>query len=254
MVLALLAAPTAAHDFWIEPATFRPAAGETVPLRLFVGQDFKGDAVLYAAEQFERYVYVGPGGERRVPGALGDDPAGQVPVTEPGLYVVGYYSKKFDVKFDSAAEFEKYLATEGLERHGAVANKRASLRSGVLEIYQRCAKTLLRAGNPSYAPADRALGFPLELIAQSNPYNRVPQVELQLLYHGKPLADALVVAFNKQEPLAKIKAHTDKDGRVTLALARRGTWLVTSVHMIPTSLLSRADWESFWASLTFERP
>jgi len=24
--------------------------------------------------------------------------------------------------------------------------------------------------------------------------------------------------------------------------------------MIPTGILSKADWESYWASLTFERP
>jgi uncharacterized GH25 family protein len=63
-----------------------------------------------------------------------------------------------------------------------------------------------------------------------------------------------VVAFNKQAPLDKLKLHTDKDGRVVFRLNKPGIWLITSVHMMPRPLLSRGDWESFWASLTFELP
>jgi uncharacterized GH25 family protein len=77
---------------------------------------------------------------------------------------------------------------------------------------------------------------------------------LQLLYQGKPLAGALIIAFNRDRPMEKLKLRTDADGRVRMTLARAGVWLVTSVHMTPASLLSRADWESLWASLTFELP
>jgi len=31
-------------------------------------------------------------------------------------------------------------------------------------------------------------------------------------------------------------------------------WLVKAVHMIPLPKDGDADWESFWASLTFELP
>ena len=110
------------------------------------------------------------------------------------------------------------------------------------------------AGKPDVKTgADRVLGLRLELIAEKNPYvtGRVP---VRLLYEGKPLEGALVVAFNKAEPLKKLKARTDKDGRVQLEFIRPGTWLVTSVHMFPAPVKADADWESVWASLTFERP
>jgi uncharacterized GH25 family protein len=79
-------------------------------------------------------------------------------------------------------------------------------------------------------------------------------LRLQLRYLGRPLENALVVAFNKADPLTKLKARTDAAGHATFKLARPGVWLVTSVHMIPQPWYVRADWESFWASLTFERP
>lgn len=253
-LLTFFTASAWAHDFWIEPQTFHPAVGGTAPLRLLVGQQFKGEAALYVPDQFERYIYVGPNGEHKVEGTIGDDPAGAVPTPQAGLYRIGYYSKKFEVTFNSVDDFEKYLNLEGLERNLALAKKRASLRSGILEIYTRCAKSFVNAGNSSAPFADKPLGFPLELLAEKNPYSGEHTLPLRLVYKGKPLEGALVVAFNKQSPLDKIKVHTDKDGRATIQLDKPGVWLITSVHQIPTSLLSKADWESFWASLTFELP
>lgn len=252
LAAAALPAPAAAHDFWIEPQIFRPAVGAQVPLRLLVGQQFKGEAALYVPEQFERYVYVGPSGERNVEGNYGDDPAGAVPIAEAGLYIVGYFSKKFEVTFDSIDEFEQYLTMEGLERNIDIARKRISLHRGIREIYSRCAKSLIQAGGRA-GNVDKVLGFPLELIPENDPYASEPKLSVRLLYRDKPLEGALVVAFNKNSPTDRQRVRTDKDGRAVFNVGKPGVWLVASVHQIPTSFFSSADWESFWASLTFER-
>jgi len=39
-----------------------------------------------------------------------------------------------------------------------------------------------------------------------------------------------------------------------LGLPRPGVWLVKVVHMVPAPKDTGADWESLWASLTFEIP
>lgn len=241
-----------AHDFWIEPERFRPALGDKVPLHLYVGMDFKGDSAPFIPEWFERYIYVGSQGEKPVPGTTGDDPAGAVPITTPGLTVVGYRSTQFSVTFDTLEEFERYLLKEGLERNLALAKKNRS-QGKIVENYYRCAKSLLMTKNTD-APPDRTLGFRIELIAEKSPYAQAKKIPFRLLYEKHPLAGALVVAFNKAAPLEKLKARTDQDGRVTLDFHRRGTWLVTAVHMIPAPAGSGAQWESAWASLSFERP
>jgi hypothetical protein len=43
-------------------------------------------------------------------------------------------------------------------------------------------------------------------------------------------------------------------GRASLVLDRPGLWLVKAVHMVPAPEGSGAEWESLWASLTFELP
>jgi len=77
---------------------------------------------------------------------------------------------------------------------------------------------------------------------------------VQILHEGKPLANVLVVAMNAEAPMNKIKARSDKSGRASLSLDRAGYWLVKAVHMRPAPAASGADWESLWASLTFELP
>lgn len=259
MLGAGLIAPVASgHDFWIEPAEFRPKPGAAVPLRLYVGQDFKGDTNIYLPELFERYVAVGPEGEKKVAGAPGDDPAGGFTAGKPGVTIVAYRGKVTDVRFDTRAEFESYLDKEGLERVRALPDyARQTAKTPIREDYSRCAKSLVAVGpiDPE-SPADRALGLTLELVAERNPYTlaRGEALPVRLLYKDKPLPEALVVAFNKAEPTKKIKVRTDRDGRAALKLDRRGTWLVTSVHMFPAPWHASAHWESLWASLTFERP
>jgi len=245
--------PAAAHDFWIEPQVFRVHPGTAVPIRLFVGQNFKGDSVPYFPEKFERYIVAGPNGTQPISGVLGDEPAGTVTPATPGLYVIGLHTKPDSVSFDTSEEFEKYLLKEGLERNLALHQQRQKPGKKIEESYFRCVKSLVATDPLPDTAADRVLGFPLELIAETNPY-RTPKLRLRLLYQGKPLAGALVVAFNKAEPLVKLKARTDDNGRVEFTLPRSGVWLVTSVHMIPAPFLSRFDWNSLWASLTFERP
>jgi uncharacterized GH25 family protein len=247
----LIGAAALAHDFWIEPETFHPALNAKVPLKLLVGMDFKGDAALYNPEQFEKYATIGPTGEQPVAGTLGDDPAGKVAITAPGLYTTVYYSKKFDISFDNYSKFEEYLISEGLERNLVLAKARGGSGGKMQEIYLRCAKTLIDGPKGESSSPDKVFGCPLELVPETNPY-QTKDLKVRLLYKGKPLEGALVVAFNKSTPTEKIKLRTDRDGHAAIKVDKPGVWLVTSVHMIPAARFVRADWESFWASLTFE--
>jgi len=258
LALVALAASgvVAAHDFWIEPAAFRPAPGAEVALRLYVGQDFRGESLIYLPELQERYVYLDAGGERPVPGVAGDDPAGTIRPRGAGVVIVGYRSAPFTVSFATLAEFEAYLAKEGLEHIGALRKRLGKRDRDITERYSRAAKSLLNVGPARPSDGDRRLGFTLELVAERNPYALAPGRELpvRLYYQNRPLADALVIAFTKDAPLTKLRVRTDRDGRARLALARPGVWLVTAVHMVPAAKDVNTDWDSIWASLTFELP
>jgi uncharacterized GH25 family protein len=253
LLLSLLfTIPVSAHDFWIEPSTFRPAPGGRVAVRLRVGQGLLGDPVPREPQRIERFAAVGGMGEMGVPGVPGMDPAGFVSPSSPGLLWIVYDSGHESVQLDSA-KFDSYLGEEGLERI-----RKLHKPGPVKEIYSRCAKSLLSVGAGPGAGYDRVLGLELELVAEKNPYALKPgeELPLRLLYHGKPLDGALLVAIPKSKSGkdAKLSARSDSRGRAALRLDRPGVWLVKAVHMVPAPKGSGAEWESLWASLTFELP
>lgn len=253
LLLGALAAPLAAHDFWIEPSTFHPAPGEPVELRLRVGERFHGDPVAFDPRRVESFRGVGAGGTLEVAGEAGDEPAGRFHPPAPGDWWIVYDSEPAPIELEGAA-FERYLAEEGLET--VLAERRArgeSARPG-REIYSRCAKSVVRAGSGGPA-APRRVGLELELVLEEAP-SGPGDLRVQLIFRGEPLAGARVVALTATRPDAPLVAHTDDDGRAVLPLAAGGVWLVKSVHMVPAPADRRdeADWESLWASLTLEIP
>ncbi len=253
---ASLSARGFAHDFWIEPSTFRPALGSELAVSLRVGQDFRGDPVPRNPSLIRTFVLVSGAGERPVDGLPGADPAGLVKITDPGILWIGYRSGRSPVTLE-AEKFEKYLSDEGLDKIVEVRKSRGESGKPGREVFSRSVKSMLVAGGPGAgAGFDRPLGLTLELVPEKNPAAVGPEgkLPLRLLYESRPLEGALIVAMNQAEPAKKLTARTDARGKATLLLRERGVWLVKAVHMIPAPAGVDADWESVWTSLTFEVP
>jgi uncharacterized GH25 family protein len=255
LMLALLGKPVLAHDVWIEPSTFSPALGQTVGVRLRVGEDLHGEPLALVPGLVNRFVVQEPGGRKPVASRLHADPAGVVRVAMPGLHIVGYYSNPSFIELPPE-KFNAYLAQEGLDAITARRALRNETGAKAREIYSRCAKSLVLSGLPSEAQGDTRLGFPLELVAERNPYTITADelLPVRLTFEGRPLAGVLVVALNSLNPAEKQAARTDSDGRARFQLRAGGMWLIKAVHMVPAPAGTDADWASFWASLTFEAP
>jgi uncharacterized GH25 family protein len=246
-----------AHDFWIEPSTFQPSIGEPVDLTLRVGQDFGGDSQPYITHWFSDYRAVGPDTEYAIEGVIGDDPAGHFVPRAAGVHIIGYRSTRNFVEMEPG-KFDAYLEKEGLDGPRAERARTGQTHTAGRELYSRCAKSLISAGDTEAGgDYDRFLGYTLELIPERNPYtlsagDRLP---VRLLYETEPLEGALVIAFSSDRPENKLRQRTDANGRVTLDLPHAGTWLVKAVHIVAVpENEQRADWESFWASMTFRLP
>ncbi|MBM3820481.1 MAG: DUF4198 domain-containing protein [Acidimicrobiia bacterium] len=252
--LALSAAPLAAHDMWIEPSTFFPQAGALVGVGFRVGENLLGDRMPRDPALVNEFVVEDAEGRKPVVGRTGSDPAGLVRAGTPGLLVVGYRSNPSAVE-QTNEKFTQYLKEEGLEAI-AQARARRGQTGPVRELFSRSAKSLIQSGPVKPADGDRVLGFPIELVAERNPYAMSAGQELpvRLTYENGPLAGALVVAVNRANPMQKLRARSGKDGRVRFTLPYTGVWLVKAVHMVEAPAGANAEWVSYWASLTFELP
>ncbi|HVR39517.1 MAG TPA: DUF4198 domain-containing protein [Thermoanaerobaculia bacterium] len=240
-LLLLAATGVPAHDFWIEPSTFRPTPGTTVAASLRVGVDFAGDPVPRSTQLFETFVARDAKGTKDVVGFEGRDPAGYVRVENPGVTIVGYRSKANPLELP-AEKFEQYLRDEGLESIIAWRASHGQSKTPGHELFFRFAKSIIGAGT---AP-NTNFGYRFELIPESD-------TQFRVLHEGKPIANILVIALHRDDPTARFRARSDRNGRVKLPLAKNGVWLVKAVHMVPAPAGTNADWESLWASVTFER-
>jgi hypothetical protein len=232
-----------AHDFWIEPASYSPQRGQILSVRLRVGQELLGDPVPRDPKLLKQFVVTDGAASRPLIGRDGSDPAGYLRVDGNGLMVIGYASNPSAVEMP-VEKFTQYLKEEGLDGISVRARRNQT------ELFSRCAKSLVLSGAANRQQADRTLGFTLELVAERNPYalHAGDELPVRLTYLGKPLAGAQVTAMSREQ---KLLARTDAEGRARFRLPQSGMWMLKSVHMIPAA---KADWESFWASLTFEVP
>ncbi len=263
--------PAAAHDFWIVPSSFHPAPTAPLAIRLRVGEGLHGDPVPREPARIERFAIVGPGAtgaERPILGPPAAEPAGFATLPAPGLYQIVYRSHRERVDLP-AAKFEDYLTLEGLQSISALRRSRGESAKPSTEVFSRCAKALVLsasaagaadATHPTMTGFDKPLGIELELVPEKNPYQLAAGAELplRLLYRGRPLAGSEVVALSfkhasKTAP-DRIAGRTDREGRVALRLPEGGFWLVETVHMLEAPAETGVNWESLWASLTFDLP
>jgi hypothetical protein len=256
--------PAAAHDFWIEPSTFRPHGSQTLSVGLRVGDHFEGQRVPRTPDRIVTFVAVGPEGERSIPGRAGIDPAGFVRFTTPGTHVLGFRSNNAFTEMEPD-RFKRHLQEKGLDailaRLGGptgVAGLAGPGRTGrkVREAYSRCSKSLIRVGDAAGQGGDRSLGFTLEIVSESDPYDSAAGAEMafRIVHEGRPLEGALVTAARRGASGEPLSARTDADGRVSFRLGEAGMWLIACVHMAEAPKDVDAAWESLWASLTFELP
>jgi len=239
-----------AHEFWLEPTAFSAPVGGPIGIYVCNGSGFEGWSLPRDPRRIEEFVAVGPDGSHPVVGLDGSEPAGIVRLTGPGSYVLAYRSNRaMTVQPDE--KFDAYLREKGLDAVLATRNKERHGGGRVRESYSRYAKSLVRVGNSTALP-DRELGLPLEIVADNDVFANKEGKTFRVLYRGKPLAGVLVAAMRPGTTDTDVTARTDSSGRVQFRLLKGGLWRIAAIHMVAPPSDVDADWDSLWASLTFE--
>jgi Domain of unknown function (DUF4198) len=247
-----------AHEFWIDPVSYTPTVGATVPIVFRIGSDFHGDTFPYIRALDKHFSVTDAAGTSKPETLDGDDPATEVKFATKGLTIIAHQRGQEEVQFKTMAAFEENLREEGLEslieEHKKVGKPTADIR----ELYTRYAKSLVQVGGGT--GSDKALGLPYELIAQSDPYihPKGQPFAVRFLRDGKPMAGALVKCFQRDKPDSVApkpqEIRTDADGRAACDISNSGEHMISTVHMASGAPADKADWISHWATLSFARP
>ena len=259
------AGPAQAHEYWLQPSRYRASVGDTVRIEAIVGTGFRGDAKPWATTRAVRFeARAGQVIDLRPAAINGNEDWATLVVPDAGGLAFAYEGEFAFIEMPGD-EFEAYLTLEGLDAPRRLRAAAGQSGAPARERYARCPRTWVAGSDPSRVT--RPAGLTLELVPLTDPTRGATAV-FQLLLRGEPLAGARVRAW--RQPLAsddaprigaardsvgpEFEARSDAGGRVRIPLRGRGEWLVSAVHMEPSTTPHEADWQSWWASFTFARP
>lgn len=252
-----------AHEFWMQPRTFHPAAGAATPVAFFVGHGAdraRWRMRLSRVVAFRSVDAASAVQDRRDTLREGADaPDAALVFTSPGLHVVTFETNAA-LSTLPADKFEAYAREEGLTLP-IEARRRAGVQDQPgREHYSRRAKALVQVG-PALA-ADRVLavapaGLSLEIVPEADPYVPGPRRRLpvRVLSDGRPLPGATVKLTDLDADAAPAETHvTDAAGRAVFRSPRTGSWQFGVIWSRPAVNDPEADFETTFSSLTFGLP
>jgi uncharacterized GH25 family protein len=254
VTLFLVIVPARAHDYWLMPESFFAAPGSTDELRLLMGDDF----VVEEERPFQkkptlRFRHFAGKETSDLSGEDGKKPFARLSLKESVTHLIALDRASSLIKLE-ADKFNKYLKEEGLDAILEARRKAGEDRSPGRERYSRYIKTLIQAGDKPDDTATRVIGQKLEIVLQANPYRLKAgdSLTVKVLFEGKPLARAKVFAHHREKEKTRTQSTTTSaEGLATFKLNASGPWLIRLVHMRRAVKDADADWESFWAALTF---
>ena len=250
------------HDMWLVADRFRLAKGDKLTVRQLAGSELEVETEFEVLRRMTpRFELVTVSGSVDLMKELPDMRARPVvkPVLERKLEFEGQALLAMDHSFInhemSQEKFLEYLEHEDfkMEKFRPHLGDRPQQR----ERYWRTMKCLVQVGDSRGGELHKKiLGQKLEILLLQNPYLLDPgdELDVQVLFDGKPASDYMVTAFNGdgERLVAESKTRTNETGIARFKLERAGFWLIRLVHLYPNSDRADIDWESYWTSFSFE--
>jgi len=258
ILVAVGCAGLLAHDLYLMPASFTPEPGQELLVVFQNGDGFPEGEAPVAPERLRSTELHSRAGRRPFTQIVAGERSTTARVIVPGegvaVLAAATLPRFIELK---PGDFERYLEHEQLT--AILAWRRAhgeETRPG-REIYSKYAKALVCAGKPDDFWSYRA-GLTIEFVPEANPYALRPGDELpvRLYFRGSPASGAPVEIAWLEAGKARIEhiGRTDAEGRIRVRLRAPGPHRLHTIIMERYHNPAEADWESFWASLTFAVP
>ena len=259
-VLLCIAASTAqAHDLFFRMTSFFVPVNASMRMNVLNGT-FSTSENSVTRDRLRDLSVVSPAGRTRADTSLwsatGDTSAFYLRTGGPGTYVVGASLLPREITL-SAKEFNEYLETDGVPDVLEARRKAGEMEKGATERYSKHVKSIVQVGADRTGDFAHVLGYPAELIPLDNPYALRARSVLRVraMVDGKAVPNQLVVwggRFRNEGRFAQRTARTNADGVAQVRLENAGQYFVKFIHMTPYQGPDKVDYESKWATLTFE--
>jgi uncharacterized GH25 family protein len=243
-----------AHEFWLEPKSFRVKPGESVLISFKTGENFMGKPWTFAPGSIERAEWnqLRKSQDIRKMIVAGEGENLAIAPAEEGSCLLVVETKAAVSKHDGE-QFNEYLREYGLDEPLLHRKEQELLADSARELCSRHSKLLVQAGDRTDETFKKQIGLPIEIVPAQNPYSRKigDRMIFTILYLGKPLFGARVKVFNRHNNRTTIQnIYTQQDGTIETTVSSPGSWLISVVKMIPSRDAS-TEWRSYWGTLSF---
>jgi hypothetical protein len=257
LAVLVLALPMFAHDFYLMPDRFSAAPGTSLIVGLFNGDSFPESEASPVLARLRDVRLLSAEGATDVANlrVAGKEILGEVHIPGAGGAILTARTIPHYISLPSK-QFNTYLSHEGLDDVTAWREKHQESATPSRERYSKYAKALLSTGGDN-AFQTHETGLTFEIVPEASP-NTVKggqPLPIRVLFRGKPAAGQQIEVSWAGAGVARqmsIAGRTDKNGRLDVPLGRPGKWRLHTVLMERCADQKAAEWESYWASLTFE--
>ena len=263
MCLIIISFAVIAHEFWLQPQQYHFKKDETASIKFNVGENFTGDNWAGDNSKINQLIHYTPSNKQINIADLVSNNKGdsvQLKLTEEGTHMIIYNSNNSFINL-APAKFNPYLKEDGLDEVAAYRKLHNEENSNGKEYYQRSVKTIIQVGAIITDGTTEPTVLPLDIIPDENVYNLGYQgknslVKFTVLFNKKPLISKLVKVWHKigNQKTELTDLRTDYLGKISTKITLGGSWMISCVHMERNTVDTAADWQSYWASVTFGYP
>ncbi len=167
----------------------------------------------------------------------------------------------------TAKDFNEYLEHDGVLDMLDWRKQHHTLDQDAVEKYSKHVKTIFQVGDRKTGDWQTTLGYPIEFIPFSNPYDLElgDTIHFELLWQGEPLANQIVYVglqgrAHSHDPDHPEEAHqhsfvtsvrTNAYGLLSVVITEDGFWYLRTIYLTESEEAGLTH-ESNWATLTFE--
>ena len=255
LIIILAGATLFAHDFWLVPQKYWISSGETLTISANTGMDFPNSLNPVTPDRVAQFILAGKTGIEELTdlSVQGNSLITAYTFEKPGTYVLATALKPKEIKL-TAEEFNEYLLLDGLTSVYEFRKKEGILDKDAIEYYSKYPKTIIQVDNQLDQTAMKPLNLPVEIVPQVNPYELKlgDKLPVSVFFKGNALPKAeLSWSYPGQGEKFAGTVETDKNGNATIPLTKTGPYVIRLTHMEWVKKPTH-EWESYWASLTFE--
>lgn len=243
------------HEFWLNPEKFIYTRGEKINIRFLVGENFDGENWKGNNEKIQSLKLYYGGVSDDLSGTISEEKGDSIELTmlDEGTNLVAFNSTNSYIELD-AAKFNEYLQEDGL--YNAIEYRKQNNETDSLgkEYYQRCAKTLIQVGHVIDKTFSASTGLPVDIIPITNPYSlkNKDSLAVKILFLNAPLINARVKIWHRENnKTEKTEQLSNENGEIKFPVAVSGKWMVSIVKMERLENNTKAQWQSYWGSLTW---